>query len=110
MPDDLDGMGLHLERAGLLQVLEKQLVLQKIMSICINGQRLQDVRRPTEWVSPKRPSGASALRRPRRIFSSLGNGGKKSGGGGCPGSMRSGIFGGADVNALRLCAYARSSG
>lgn len=47
--------------------------------------------------------------RPRRIFSSFGNGGKKSGGGGWPGVI-SGMFGGAEVNADMLCAYARSSG
>jgi len=69
-----------------------------------------DSRLPTEWVSPRRPRGASALSRPLRIFSSLGNGGKNKGGGGWPGSVKSGMFGGADVNALRLCAYARSSG
>jgi len=62
------------------------------------------LRRPIECVSPKSPRGASALSRPRRIFSSFGNGGKNSGGGGCPGSVRSGMLGGADVNALRLCA------
>lgn len=64
---------------------------------------------PTECVSPRIPSGASSFMCPRRIFSSFGNGGKKSGGGGWPGA-RSGMFGGADVNADRLCAYARSSG
>lgn len=61
-------------------------------------------RRPTECVSPKIPRGASALSRPRRIFSSLGKGGKNKGGGGWPGRVKSGILGGADVNALRLCA------
>jgi len=66
--------------------------------------------RPTECVSPKGPRGSSALRRPRRIFSSLGKGGKKRGGGGWPGKERSGKLGGAEVNALKLCAYARSSG
>ena len=45
----------------------------------------RDSRRPTECVSPRIPRGASALSLPRRIFSSLGNGGKKSGGGSCPG-------------------------
>ena len=55
------------------------------------------------------PSGASSFMCPRRIFSSFGNGGKKSGGGGWPGA-RSGMLGGAEVNADRLCAYARSSG
>ena len=50
------------------------------------------------------------MRRPRRIFSSFGNGGKNNGGGGWPGTDESGILGGAEVNALRLCAYARSSG
>lgn len=69
-----------------------------------------DSRRPTECVSPNKPKGASALRWPRRIFSSFGNGGKNKGGGGCPGRLRSGILGGADVKALMLCAYARSSG
>ena len=68
------------------------------------------LRRPTECVSPKGPRGSSALRCPRRIFSSLGKGGKKRGGGGWPGKERSGKFGGAEVNALKLCAYARSSG
>lgn len=66
-------------------------------------QRL-NLRLPTECDSPKVPNGASALRRPRLIFSSLGNGGKKRGGGGWPGSVTSDIFGGAEVNALRLCA------
>jgi len=65
---------------------------------------------PTECVSPKGPRGSSALRCPRRIFSSLGKGGKKRGGGGWPGKERSGKLGGAEVNALKLCAYARSSG
>ena len=68
------------------------------------------VPRPTEWVSPNRPKGSSALRCPRRIFSSFGKGGKNSGGGGWPGIDISGIWGGADVNALRLCAYASNSG
>lgn len=67
-------------------------------------------RRPTECVSPTFPRGASALSRPRRIFSSFGNGGKNRGGGGWPGMFKSGMFGGADVKALRLWAYARSSG
>jgi len=57
---------------------------------------------PTECVSPSGPRGASALSLPLRIFSSLGNGGKNKGGGGCPGSIRSGMFGGAEVNELRL--------
>jgi len=42
----------------------------------------QRSRRPTEWVSPRNPRGASALSLPRRIFSSFGKGGKNSGGGG----------------------------
>ena len=37
---------------------------------------------PTECVSPNIPRGASSLRRPLRIFSSFGNGGKNRGGGG----------------------------
>ena len=75
-----------------------------------NNRRLKHSRLPNECVSPKGPSGSSALRCPRRIFSSLGKGGKKRGGGGWPGKERSGKLGGADVNALKLCAYARSSG
>ena len=67
------------------------------------------LRRPTECVSPSGPSDSSLFIRPRRIFSSFGNGGKKSGGGGWPGII-SGMLGGAEVNADRLCAYARSSG
>jgi hypothetical protein len=67
-------------------------------------------RRPTECVSPNGPRGSSALRCPLRIFSSFGKGGKKRCGGGWPGNERSGKLGGAEVNALRLCAYARSSG
>lgn len=63
----------------------------------------------TECVSPRMPSGASSFMWPLRIFSSFGNGGKNNGGGGWPGA-RSGMFGGAEVNAERLCAYARSSG
>ena len=63
----------------------------------------------TEWVSPRMPSGASSFMWPLRIFSSFGNGGKNKGGGGWPGA-KSGMFGGAEVNADRLCAYARSSG
>ena len=57
----------------------------------------------TECASPRMPSGASSFMCPRRIFSSFGNGGKNSGGGGCPGA-RSGMFGGAEVKAERLCA------
>lgn len=75
----------------------------------LNGERLHS-RRPTECVSPSCPSGASALSLPLRIFSSFGNGGKNNGGGGWPGSERSGILGGADVNALKLWAYAKRSG
>lgn len=75
-----------------------------------NNGPLRHSRLPTECVSPKGPRGSSALRCPRRIFSSLGKGGKKRGGGGWPGKDRSGKLGGADVNALKLCAYARSSG
>ena len=63
----------------------------------------------TECASPRMPSGASSFMCPRRIFSSFGKGGKKSGGGGWPGAS-SGMFGGAEVNAERLCAYASSSG
>jgi hypothetical protein len=67
-------------------------------------RRAEHVRRPTEWVSPNGPRGSSELRCPRRIFSSFGKGGKKSGGVGWPGKERSGKLGGAEVNALRLCA------
>ena len=73
------------------------------------GRMERDSRFPTECVSPRMPSGASSFMCPRRIFSSFGNGGKNSGGGGCPGA-RSGMFGGAEVKAERLCAYASSSG
>ena len=65
---------------------------------------------PTGCSSPRMPNGASAFSRPRRIFSSLGKGGKNSGGGGIPGMDMSGIFGGADEKALILWAYCRSSG
>src|SRR5216684_3563595 len=46
------------------------------------GNTGKHLRLPTEWVSPNGPRGSSELRCPRRIFSSFGKGGKKSGGAG----------------------------
>lgn len=88
----------------------------KYRSKSYSEQRIRDsvlrasVPLPTGCVSPNNANGASAFIRPRRIFSSLGKGGKKSGGGGWPGSVMSGMLGGADVKAERLWAYASSSG
>lgn len=65
-----------------------------------------DDSRLTLWLSPSPPSGFSTLSRPLRIFSSFGNGGKKRGTGApCTvGALGSGMFGGAEVNALMDCA------
>ena len=62
-------------------------------------------------LNASRPRVREVPRRcPRRILSSLGKEGKNRGGGGWPGKERWCRLGSADVNALRLCAYARSLG
>lgn len=104
VPEGLVGTDLPHECADLFRQLEKQWVLQDMSRKRNKKEYAFHIRLPTVCVSPNRPSGASAFKRPLRIFSSLGNGGKNRGGGGWPGSERSGMFGGAEVNALRLCA------
>ena len=96
-------MGWHRIRvAAVHQTSVKQLELQQRALGYMASVEPGYIPLPTEWVSPSGPRGASALSLPLRIFSSLGNGGKNRGGGGWPGSIRSGMFGGAEVNELRL--------